>query len=121
MKLIQEQIIKEKMSDKPDKHRITKLQSIIDSGKLCFDDFSESGRFVPVEVYKSQTKKAKLHKECTDVVCYFGDFIIQGLKSGMFLLEHKGASGYEIKIEHKKLDVVEAVLWTLIANLKINN
>lgn len=120
MKLIQDQIIKEKMEDKPDKYRILKLQSIVDSGSLSYEDFRESGRFTPMEVYKSKNKKAKLHKDCTEVVTYFGGFIIQALKSGVFFFEYTKEK-HDITIEHRTLDVVEAVLWTLVANKKINN
>jgi hypothetical protein len=84
--------------------------------KVTYDAFVNTGRFVPVEVYAKEYPKVSLHTECTEVVIYTNDFIIQALKTNEFYVK-KGKR----EIRHKTLDVVESALWYLYAEKVINN
>ena len=77
--------------------------------------FRDTGRFIPVEVYLKENPNAKLHDDCTEVIIYTNDFIIQALKTNEFYIK---AGRREIK--HTPLDVVESALWYLRVEKVIN-
>lgn len=82
---------------------------------MKYEDFVKTGRLTPIEVYLRENPKAKLNPNCTEVVMYTHDFIIQALKTNEFYIK-KGKR----EIQHKMLDVVEAALWFLYAEKVIN-
>lgn len=77
--------------------------------------FRDTGRFIPVEVYLKENPNAKLHDDCTEVIIYTNDFIIQALKTNEFYIK---VGRREIK--HTPLDVVESALWYLRVEKVIN-
>lgn len=82
---------------------------------ITFEMFRDTGRFVPADVFLKEHPTAKLHPDCTEVIIYTNDFIIQALKTNKFYIK---VGRREIK--HIPLDVVESALWYLRAEKVIN-
>jgi hypothetical protein len=117
MSLIAEEILKEKLKDKPDKLYIQTLQKMQD-GDMSFELFINTGRRTPRELFAHYNPKARLRPDCKDVVKYVGGFYIQILKTGEFLLEINDADQSDEMnsiIQDKSLDVVEEELWHRVA------
>jgi hypothetical protein len=117
MSLIAEEILKEKLKDKPDKLYIQTLQKMQD-GDMSFELFINTGRITPRELFAHYNPKARLRPDCKDVVKYVGGFYIQILKTGEFLLEINDADQSDEMnsiIQDKSLDVVEEELWHRVA------
>lgn len=117
MSIVAEEILKEKMKDKPDKLYIQTLQKIQD-GEMSLDLFINTGRITPRELFVHYNPKARLRPNCRDVVRYVGGFYIQILSTGEFLLEINDADQSDEMnsiIKDKSLDVVEEDLWYRVA------
>jgi hypothetical protein len=117
MSLIAEEILKEKLKDKPDKLYIQTLQKMQD-GEMSFELFINTGRITPRELFLNYNPKSRLKPDCMDVVRYVGGFYIQILKTGEFLLEISDADQSDEMntiIKDKSLDVVEEELWHRVA------
>ncbi len=117
MSLIAEEILKEKLKDKPDKLYIQTLQKMQD-GEMSLELFLNTGRITPRELFLNYNPKSRLKPDCMDVVRYVGGFYIQILKTGEFLLEIIDADQSDEMntiIKDKSLDVVEEELWHRVA------
>tara|TARA_R110000868_G_scaffold27669_1_gene104699 strand:+ start:402 stop:773 length:372 start_codon:yes stop_codon:yes gene_type:complete len=117
MSIVSEEILKEKLKDKPDKLYIQTLQKIQD-GEMSLDLFINTGRITPRELFVHYNPKARLRPDCRDVVRYVGGFYIQILSTGEFLLEINDAEQSDEMnsiIKDKSLDVVEEDLWYRVA------
>jgi hypothetical protein len=117
MSLIAEEILKEKLKDKPDKLYIQTLQKMQD-GEMSLELFINTGRITPRELFIRYNPKARLRPDCMDVVRYVGGFYIQILKTGEFLLEINDADQSDEMnsiIKDKSLDMVEEELWHRVA------
>jgi hypothetical protein len=82
---------------------------------ITYEMFRDTGRFIPSDVYLKENPTARLHDDCTEVIIYTNDFIIQALKSNEFYIK---VGRREIK--HTPLDVVESALWYLRVEKVIN-
>lgn len=100
----------------PNVHLIERLKKVIEKGSLSFQDFSASGTFIPRESYQHSNPNAKLNNDCTDVIRYYGNYIIQGTKSGLFITEINGT-----RVEGKSLDILEDMMWCMEVNKVMNN
>jgi hypothetical protein len=117
MSLIAEEILKEKLKDKPDKLYIQTLQKMQD-GDMGLELFINTGRITPRELFVHYNPKVRLRPDCKDVVRYVGGFYIQILKTGEFLLEINDADQSDEMnsiIQNKSLDEVEEELWHRVA------
>lgn len=117
MSIISEEILKEKLKDKPDKLYIQTLQKMQDENP-SFELFINTGRIMPKELFLNYNKKIRLNFDCSDVVRYVGGFYVQILKTGEFLLEINDADQSDEMntiIKDKSLDVIEEELWYRVA------
>jgi hypothetical protein len=71
------------------------------------EEFSSTGRFIGRDAYLEKNPDEILHKDCTDVVQYIGGHIIQGLKSGQFMVDE----GF------KSISLDEAEGWLFLKNI----
>jgi hypothetical protein len=85
--------------------------------KITYSQFVNTGRFINWKEFTNNItgKKPLLHNDCTQVVSYMNDFIIQVLKTNEFYVKIGTR-----EIRHKNLDVVESALWYLKAEKVIN-
>jgi len=117
MTIVAEEILKEKLKDKPDKLYIQTLQKMQD-GEMSFDLFINTGRITPRELFVHYNPSARLRPDCRDVVRYVGGFYIQILITGDFLLEINDAEQSDEMnsiIKDKSLELVEEELWDRVA------
>jgi hypothetical protein len=117
MSIISDEIIKEKLKDKPDKLYIQTLQKMEESNP-SFELFVNTGRITPRELFVHYHPKVRLMPDCLDVVRYVGGFYIQILKTGEFLLEINDADQSDEMnsiIKDKSLELVEEELWHRVA------
>jgi hypothetical protein len=103
MKAIKDQIKKESCKDKPDYYVLENLNRILDNGMITFSEWKDSGRFMNVNTFMELYPKEKIHKDCIDVVHYFGGMYIQALKTNKFFIEPKTYG--------KSLDAMEELVW----------
>jgi hypothetical protein len=91
--LIQEEILSEKMLDKPDTYYLSLLDKLMQQQEpLTFKQWVNTGRFMRRSEYLTRFPEAKLEHECSDLVKYAGGFIAQALTSGGFLCSVEGVS-----------------------------
>ena len=115
MNPITQEILSEKMRMNPDPLYIRKLQRLQDKGEITQQDFINTGRVVTLDFFKKRVYPFTLNNLCTDVILYVGDFYIQMLMDGDFLLEVDN-----IKVQSKDIELVEDVLWIQYAKNKFN-
>lgn len=117
MSKISEEILKEKLKEKPDKLYIQTLQKMQNENP-SFELFINTGRIMPRELFLNYNKTIRLKPDCSDVVRYVGGFYIQILKTGEFLFEINDAElsdEMNTIIKNKSLDIVEEELWHRVA------
>lgn len=115
MEPILNQIKSEQLSKNPNVHLIDRLKRVLEKGSLSFQDFCGSGTFIPREIYSRDNQQVKLQDDCTDVIRYYGNYIIQGTKSNIFVTEING-----VKVEGKSLSILEDMLWSMEVNKVMN-
>ena len=121
MSIIKLEIKKEQAKIKPDLHYLKILKSLEKESEITFDMFSNTGRIVPLEVFKAEDSNKVVDSDCTDVVRYLGGFYIQMLKSGSYLYEYFFEDSKTlVKTESVSLDVVELHAWISDIKEKIN-
>lgn len=113
------QLNRETKKSKPDAGLVNKLLKLIALDEVTLEDFRDTGRFKPRDVFKMEMKKEMLLPDCTDVVVYAGDFYIQALKSNEFVF--KPISYKQAVLRSESLDVLEEAMWELCAKKVINN
>lgn len=111
MNFIKQEIEIENAKTKPDLYYLKALKNIQSKGKMDFEAFSNTGRIIPVEVFKTENPNAKINLNCTDIVRYLGGFYIQMLKSGKYIYEFNLKPSTTVQIEHKSLDILELQMW----------
>ena len=118
MSRISIQLNRDTKKAKPDAGLVNKLLKMIDH-EVTLDEFRDTGRFKPRDVFKAEMKKEMLLPDCTDVVVYAGDFYIQALKNNEFVF--KPISYKQSVLRSESLDVLEEAMWELCAKKVINN
>lgn len=113
------QLNREKKKSKPDTGLVNKLMKLIALDEVTLEDFRDTGRFIPRDVFKMEMKKEMLLPDCTDVVVYAGDFYIQAMKTNEFVF--KPISYKQATLRSESLDVLEEAMWELSAKKVINN
>lgn len=78
------------------------LQVIPMDGISSLEQFVETGRIVPISVFKDNFPNEKVNVGCVNVIVYAGSHYIQILKTAEFFTDG---------ISDKKLDNVEAFMW----------
>lgn len=119
MNRVLSQLNRELKKSKPDSGLVKKLQRLMTLEEVTLEDFRDTGRFKPREVFKYEMKKEVLMPDCTDVVVYAGDFYIQALKSNEFLF--KPVADKQAVLRSESLDFLEEAMWELTAKKVINN
>lgn len=115
MEAIKSHIKSEQDRKSPDSNLIERLNKVLSKGGLSFEEFCASGTFIPSEIFKWDNPDIELDKDCTDVIRYYGNFIVQGLKSGLFIADINGSY-----IESKSLSVIEDTMWSIHINKVMN-
>lgn len=78
------------------------LHTIPMDGISSVEEFVETGRIIPINVFKDNFPNEKLHVDCANVIVYAGSHYIQILKTAEFFTDG---------ISDKNLDIVEAFMW----------
>lgn len=81
------------------------LQAIPLDGVSSFEEFVETGRIVPISVFKDNFPNEKVHMDAQNVIVYAGSHYIQILTTSEFLVDG---------MRDKSLDKVEDYLWKKI-------
>lgn len=116
MKIVIDEIIKEKLRLRPNKLYIMQLQKLMDKeDELSLESFRDTGKYIPVMVYKSDYNKvARLHPDCVHVIRYIGGFFIEVLNNGNFyvnLHDHEDMAKPSTLISNSNLNSVEDRYW----------
>lgn len=119
MSKITTQLNRELRKTKPDMGLVNKLTHLISLDEVTLEDFRDTGRFKPRDVFKDERKKEILLPDCTDVVVYAGDFYIQALKTDEFVFKPNAYK--QAILRSNSLDVLEDAMWELSAKKVINN
>lgn len=127
MNAITQEILSEKMRMSPDPLYIRTLHRLQDKEFITEQDFIKTGRVLSTKSFYERVSYSRLHPECTNVIMYVGDYYIQVLKDGNFLLEMGNADdpfdmddmGYT-KAQSRDIEIIEGILWTKYANYKFN-
>lgn len=78
---------------------------------MTLNNFSNTGKIIPLEVFKKKYADFEVHPECTDVVVYINKFYIQMLKSGNYFFKYNVTKKKTVEIELNSLDIVESLAW----------
>jgi hypothetical protein len=81
------------------------LQTIPIEGIKTKEEFVETGRIVPISVFKDNFSNEKMHVDAQNVIVYAGSHYIQILKTAEFFVEG---------MTDKSVDKVEDYLWKKI-------
>lgn len=81
------------------------LQTIPLEGIASKDEFVETGRIVPISVFKDNFSNENLHVDAQNVIVYAGSHYIQILNTAEFFVDG---------ISDKNVDKVEDYLWKKI-------
>lgn len=96
-----------KMHKPENKAYIQRVQQILDSDDPTLKEFQSTGLFIPRDEYETLDSSLILHANCKDVVWYaLGNKVIQGLKSGYFIIYRDGKSK-----RSKTLEVIEKFIY----------
>ena len=122
MKIIYDEILLQKKKyPKSHKPVIQQLQQIVDKKEIFFKDFQSLGRMINVNDYLADNQGAKLHKECTDILYYMKDYIIQVLSTGKYYIhvyDSSESDEVDTKTESNSLKTLEKILFdSLVAVL----
>lgn len=120
MNLIESEIERETQKKEASQGTIEKLKSILDRGFVTFEDFQDSGRFMPTHKYEFEKNIAYIHPECRTIVRYMGGFVIQIMKSDAFVYMLKKDESLYVHLEDDGLIKMERKLWDAVANEKFN-
>jgi hypothetical protein len=120
MNIIKNAIQSEQAKNKPDNYYLKVLNKLVTKNEVTFEDFSNTGKIIPLEVFKKHYSGSDIHSECTDVVVYLCGFYIQMLKSGKYIYKFRMSIDTEIELEHKSLDVVEILAWNNFISKQFN-
>ena len=105
-------ILKEKMSNNPNKSKILFLQNAMDKG-LSIESFRNSGRIMTKEDFLKQfVISPTLEKHCKDIMQYFDDSYIQMFDNGMYGVYDENGFMYM----SYKLNDVEEILFKRFNN-----
>jgi hypothetical protein len=77
-----------------------------------FRQFVGTGRFIEANTFLNIHKEEVLHRDCVDVVQYYGCMYIQHLKSGLFYVKPR---------TYKTLSRAERFVWDKYKEKFINN
>lgn len=86
MNLIEKHLENESKKEKQNKYLIQSLTSFLEKGDISFEQWVNSGRFVPKNAYMSEHPDAEISKECDSVVEYHGQLYIESLSPKGFLV-----------------------------------
>ena len=115
MKEIKDEILLEKLRQNPNKQRIQNLQQIVDKNTLSLNEFSNLGMFMSRDSYLTNVNKsAKLKDNCTDVVYYLYNFVVQVIDSSLYFIELQDAKESDEMntiVETSHLRVVEKIMF----------
>lgn len=120
MNLIELEIERETQKKNASQDRISKLNSMLNKKSVTFEEFQDSGRFMPMEKYELEKNIAYIHPECRTVVRYMGGFVIQIMKSGAFVYMLKKDESLYVHLEDDGLVKMEQKVWDAVANEKFN-
>lgn len=81
--ILNQEVLREKMSKNPDKKYIQRLQNADDLNRQMFSD---TGRLMSLKVFNGKYPGTKLNPMTKEVMTYIGGLRIELLSSGMWLL-----------------------------------
>jgi len=120
MNLIELEIERETQKKDTNQQKIENLKSILKRGFVTFEDFQDSGRFIPTDKYEFEKNIAYIHPECRTIVRYMGGFVIQIMKSDAFVYMLKKDESLYVHMEDDGLAKMEQKVWDAVANEKFN-
>jgi len=115
MKQIKEEVLLEKMRVNSNASRVQRLQQIVDRNAITQHEFSNLGMFMSRDAYlKNVNKNAVLLNNCTDVVYYLFNFVVQVLDSSTYHFELDDATESDemnTQLESSNLKTVEKFMY----------
>jgi hypothetical protein len=102
MNLIKKHLENESKKEKQNKYLIQSLESYLEKGDITFEQWVNSGRFVPKNAYMLEHPDAELNANCDSVVEYHGQLYIESINPKGFLVG---------KMSYTTLGNAELSLW----------
>lgn len=89
---------------------------------MTLEEFRKTGTFYPREEFQKNNKTMILHDECTDVIVYEGNYIIEVLKGDTFYYSmYENEYTLVTDVRNNCLEMVERIMWQRHAEQFINN
>lgn len=109
------EIIRQKLRNNTDKKYIQTIQNFFDKGVMSKEDFINTGRIMPKEMYLYEFKANKVFvNEVKDIIRYAGGYCIQILPTAEWLFDsNDNKEGDEVSTIFKSdiLSKVEDLMW----------